>query len=533
MSGRHTMVLRQQPVYKTAEDEILTAMIASTAFMDHAMAWYRPEYFTDYAQIIAGWVVRFFNEYRQAPGKTIQNIYTVEKENIPPALAANVATYLTNLSTEYERQTEFNLTYMLDIAQQYFKRRSYEYLFTTGRDLMRAGRVDEAIALHDDFTGVVQATSGWENPFDPKVIQSHFMADDEAYHVLNFRGALGQLIGPLERNWLVAFMGPMKRGKSFWCEESIFAALAMQKKVAYINLEMPNRTVRTREYKRITGLPERANRVIMPQFDCYLNQTGVCNLPERKGIGTLMVDNNVPKYTPGHPWKVCIYCRENKALIKQLYARDFFAPTIWYSHVNRLGMDVKAVLREAKGVEVMYGANLRQKTYPAYSATVDDVRRDLDELIYAHKFYPDVVVLDYADILGSEQSYNQERHRLDNIWKRLKQAAGEMGCLWLTATQTNRKGMERKRLRQTDTAEDIRKMAHVDAMWGINQTEPEQERHYTRITTLASRHREPIHKEVLVLHQLQLGLPYLDSEWWPEPVKREHVNEPSTRMIKK
>lgn len=514
------MALQQQPAYKTPEDDILTAMIASTAFMDHAVGWYRPEYFSDYAQLVADWVVDYYRQYRQAPGETIQNIYTVKKDEIPPAMAVNVATYLSTLNT----RDGFNLDYMLDTARGFFKRRSYEYLFNRGRELIKAGRVDEAIALHEDFRAVAQATSGWENPFDEQVINAHFREDASEYQVLEFKGVLGQLVGPLERNWLVAFMGPMKRGKSFWCEEAIFAGLARQKKVAYINLEMPDRTVRTREYKRITAMPDRPAQYLIPQFDCMLNQNGLCGPPYsemRTGLGVLTHGNETPHYHTGHPWKVCTFCRDNKLHVKKQYGENPFVPAVWYSTVNKLGLSAGAVLKEADNLKMLSGDSLRQITYPAYSATMDDVRRDLDELIYAHKFYPDIVVLDYADILGSEQSYRQERHRLDNIWKRLKQAAAEMAALWVTATQTNRKGMERKDIRETDTAEDIRKMAHVDAMYGINLAEHERGRHFTRISQLASRHKEISSKQVVVLHQLQLGMPYLDSEWRPPPAPIE------------
>jgi hypothetical protein len=502
-------------------------MITSTTFLEQTVGWYREDYFEDYAQVIAGWVVRYFDEYREAPGATIQNIYTVEKDNLPPALAVNVATYLTNLSTAHQG-AQPNERYLLDTAQQYFKRKGYERMFTTGRELLKAGRVDEAIALHDDFRSVVRATSNWENPFDPKVIRDHFREPDTSYQVLEYRGALGRMIGPLERNWLVAFMGPMKRGKSFWCEESIFAGLAGRKKVAYINLEMPNRTVRSREYKRITALPDKMGRYIIPQFDCQLNQYGVCNLSTRTGAGALIAADAItaPEYVVGHPWQVCTWCRDNAGALLSAGEVNTFAAGVWYSHTNKMDLRVADALREADSLQMLCGDSLRQITYPAYSATVDDVRRDIDELIYAHKFYPDIVVLDYADILGSEQSYNQERHRLDNIWKRLKQAAGEMDALWITATQTNRKGLEKmsgsaakmKNVSQVDTAEDIRKMAHVDAMFAINRGD--HELHYTRMSHLANRHRDVSPQQVVVLHQLELGLPYMDSDVYPARYKK-------------
>jgi hypothetical protein len=489
--------------------------------MDRAVGWYKPEYFSDYAQLIAGWVVEFYQQYRQAPGETIHHIYTIQKENIPPAMASNVATYLANLNG-YPHN--FNLEYLLDNTREFFKRRSYEYLFNQGRELVKAGRLDEAIQLHEDFRAVARATSKWENPFDTEVINAHFREDNSEYQVLKFRDALGELVGPLERNWLVAFMGPMKRGKSFWCEESIFAGLAQQKRVAYINLEMPDRAIRRREYKRMTALPDLPAVYYMPKFDCILNQYGGCTMVERTGGGVLIHGNEAPNYMPGHPWKVCTFCRDNRLYIKKTYGHNKYEPAVWYSYTNKLAITADAVLKEAANAKMLLSDNLRQITYPAYSATLDDVRRDLDNLIYAQKFYPDIVVLDYADILGSEGSYTQERHRLDNIWKRLKQAAGEMSALWITATQTNRKGMERKDIKEIDTAEDIRKMAHVDAMYGLNLAEHERGKHVTRISQLANRHKEAEAKQVVVLHQLQLGLPYLDSAWRPIPKTKDEQN---------
>lgn len=519
------MALRQLPVYKSAEDDILTAMIASTSFLEQVQGAYRPEYFVDYARLIADWVFAYWRDYRQAPGRTIQNIYNVEQANVPAAIAENVATYLGNLSTQYEQTATLNIPYLVNSAQEFFRRRSYEYLFNAGRELIQAGRLDDAIQLHTDFRGTMADTSRWENPLDPAVISEHFSQDPHEFQVLQFHGKLGHLVGPMERSSLVAFMGPMKRGKSFWCEESIFAGISQHRRVAYINLEMPGRSVKQREYKRITGLPDRAGYFVLPQFDCMLNQTGVCNLPCRMGTGILRVGNApMPHYSAGHPWAACTYCRENRREILRTYGRNSYQAAVWYSRIARQAVDSVTVQARAADYMMLYGDNLRQITFPAYSATVDDVRSGLDELEYVHKFYPDIVVLDYADILASEQSYSQERNRLDNIWKRLKRAAAEMDALWITATQTNRTGLEHYKLSQTDTAEDIRKLAHVDTMLAINRTDEEE--HFTRITKMVERNLETPLYQVAVLHQLGLGLPFIDSEIFPVPrkIKKGKIN---------
>jgi len=503
-------VLRRERVYNDVENEVLTAMITSTGFMDKAARWYKPEYFTDYARLIATWAVDYYREYREAPGKHIQNIYAVEKENIKPALAANVATYLENLSNQYEHRADFNLPYMLDTAEQFFKRRGYEHLFSTGRELMMAGRVEDAMRLHADFRAVAKTTSRWENPFDPQTIREHFATDPDEYTVLRFRGVLGRLIGPQERGWLVAFMGPPKGLKSFWQQETVFAAVAQRRRVAYINLEMTNRGMREREYKRLTAMPAVQGRYTLPVFDCYHNQAGTCVLATRTGSGTLFdKEGEIPLYNVGHQWAPCTACRNDPA------AEGEYVSAVWYTTVTQKEISEDEVLHQARGFQLQFGDRVRQITYPAFSATIDDIRFDLDELIYTDRFFPDVVVLDYADILATT-GRQEERHRLNEIWKNLKRAAGDMHNLWVSATQTNREGIGKTRIDEKNAAEDIRKIANVDAIYGLNQSKEERKRetHYTRVNVVANRHREVSKRDVVVLHQLALGMPYIDSEWF-------------------
>jgi hypothetical protein len=183
--------------------------------------------------------------------------------------------------------------------------------------------------------------------------------------------------------------------------------------------------------------------------------------------------------------------------------------------MTQKGLSEEEVMHQAKGFQLQFGDRIRHISYPAFSATIDDIRFDLDELIYTERFFPDVVVLDYADILATD-GRQEERHRLNEIWKHLKRSAGDMHNLWVTATQTNREGIGKSRIDERNAAEDIRKIANVDAIFGLNRSKKEKERetHYTRVNVVANRHREFAKRDVAVLHQLSLGMPYVDSEWW-------------------
>jgi len=510
------MALVRQRVNPELENDILTGVITNTSYLSKIVKNYQPHYFSDYGRVIVGWVMDYWDVYHQAPGKNIQNIYNVEAEGLPHGLARNIATYLENLSNTYEDAKEFNVPYLLEQTRVYFRRKSYEYLYTKGRDLILAGQVEEAAKLHESFRDTIASTSQWENPLDQRVIAEHFSnLDDDIYGVLSFRGALGELIGPLERGWLVSFLGPMKRGKSFWLMETLFRMAASRKRVAYINLEMIGKGVREREYTRLTATGKSMDKVQFPIFDCYYNQCGECPVPKlRTNDMQLRMDDaerTLPKWGSNglEDYRVCTACRDREDY------REHYLPDVWYTwHTPKQTINSGLVRKTAKGFVKMFGDNIRQITYPAYSVRISDIRRDLNELQWTEGFVPDGVLVDYADIVQPDYETGSERQNLNQVWKGMKRSAGDMGALWVTASQTTREAIDKEVVGQKDVPEDIRKLAHVDALYGINQTESEKEDLITRISTVVHRHKNWSKRTVAVLHQLALGMPYLDSEWW-------------------
>jgi len=513
------MALVRQRVNPELENDILTALIVSTAFVERVVKWYNPKYFTDYTAIVAQWVIEYWQTYRTAPGKYIQNIYNVKKDELEGALSQNISAYLNNLNATYEQAADIHLTYMIEQAHKYFRRKAYEQLYTNGKDLMLAGQVDEAIQLHEQFRDVAQVQSLWENPFDPDVVRQHFADKDaDIYSVFRFRDALGQLVGDLEVGWLLAWLGPMKRGKSFWIQESLFRSAVAKQNTAYINLEMIGKGVRDREYARLTGLKEGGlgHNIRLPVFDCYHNQTGECPMASLRtnDIKLRMDGIDAPKPVWGTPgldeYRICNACRDDAELKKAYYD-----PDIWYTTYDQKRDYSRKVIETASGGFMrMYGDRIRQITYPAYSVTISDIQRDLNELAYAHNFPIKTVLVDYADIVEAEVPTGDDLSHLNQVWKAMKRTAGEMKALWITGSQTNRKAIDYVTVGQRDVAGDIRKLAHVDVMLSINQTNWEKEDLLTRISTLAHRHKKFTNAQVAVLHQLAIGLPYIDSEWW-------------------
>jgi hypothetical protein len=97
----------------------------------------------------------------------------------------------------------------------------------------------------------------------------------------------------------------------------------------------------------------------------------------------------------------------------------------------------------------------------------------------------------------------------------LKQLSSTRKCLVITATQANRKALDAKNIRPSMVADNIMKLADVDAIYGLSQTDEEQSSGVIRVSPMKLRHSggDKMSKQVVVLQNLKMGQPILDSEY--------------------
>ena len=77
------------------------------------------------------------------------------------------------------------------------------------------------------------------------------------------------------------------------------------------------------------------------------------------------------------------------------------------------------------------------KEYPTGSASVMTLRNHIEKL-QLKGFNPDVVIIDYADIMKSSKSYDSLRHELKLVYEELRNLAMELEVPVWTASQANR-----------------------------------------------------------------------------------------------
>jgi len=513
-------MLRRIKVDKDIERKITIAFIVSDLFCKKIRTAYKPEYMeVDYVRTIIGWVIEYFDYYTKAPGIHIQDIYDIEKHSLKEAESNIVAVFLADISDEYAKESVINVDYWVDQARLYFRKRSLEILFDTGNKLTSIGKVDEAEKLLLEHKKVSKITSGRFDPFDVSVIRNHQHSSD-ANRMFKLPGALGNLVGWFERGWLVALMAPEKRGKSWLLEEVLFAALMARHKVFWGSLEMPQNILERRIYQKLTAHDiEESRGCDYPVFDCMSNQDNSCTKKIRTCLEGVYDGDRIMNFDKNSTYKPCTLCRGEKS-------KSDYIPAYWKKHTKTEQIKTKIIEKKVKGFAAMFGRNLRVKAYPRFSASIDDIINELDDLEYSEGFVPDVVAIDYFDILMPSRRYSDGRDQTNSTWMMGSRIAGERNCLVVTADQSDAAGRNQRSLNTSNFSEDKRKDAHLDVRIALNQLPPEKKDKVARVGVLFHRHNEYyIEKEVMILQELSLGQPMLDSENWNKKYDRRRADE--------
>ncbi len=111
-------------------------------------------------------------------------------------------------------------------------------------------------------------------------------------------------------------------------------------------------------------------------------------------------------------------------------------------------------------------------------------------VLAANGYKPDVVLIDYADIVKAERRMGVDRHEQASIYEDLRTLAGEFDCAVWTASQTNRGGAGKDLIELTDIAESFEKAAIVDVGLLFSQSRDENVRNSCRIHVEKVRNHE-------------------------------------------
>lgn len=247
---------------------------------------------------------------------------------------------------------------------------------------------------------------------------------------------------------------------------------------------------REEEYKRA------ARRWIVPtgitEFDDILDggpergELHVVLAPPKVGKTTFLVNLAFSMLTSVHPLNVLYISNEmSDRKIRRRFDDRLAGPDIVYKrtdvdeYLRRLNVKHKKHIR----------GNLVVRNYPTRTCTPTMLRSYLATLA-AQGFVPDVLIVDYADIMKPERRTGEMRHEQAGIYEDLRGIAGEFNLVCWTASQGNRSSTEKPILNFVDFAESFEKAAILDGGWALCQTEEEKASNRMRVFAMGIRGHE-------------------------------------------
>jgi replicative DNA helicase len=273
---------------------------------------------------------------------------------------------------------------------------------------------------------------------------------------------------------LSLFIAPPNAGKSWWLIHLGKYALAAHKRVVHVTLEMDERRVAQRYLQAFCAVSKRQEDIFNATF-------------QENELGQLLE------------------IRRKKIKGVKSFADD--------------GIEAK-LNRQLKKFSRRSPLVIRQ--FPTGLLTMQGLRAYLDSLEAQQKIVPDLLLVDYADLMST--GTKDYRLELMAIYKELRGLAVERNIAVATASQTNRESAGKKTITGRGVAEDWSKIATCDTILTYNQTEAEMRLGTARLYVDKGRNEEGKFM-VLITQNYKIGQFCLDSRRMASQRYWQLVNE--------
>jgi len=166
---------------------------------------------------------------------------------------------------------------------------------------------------------------------------------------------------------------------------------------------------------------------------------------------------------------------------------DRFDSTFSGVRMNVLSGRVATVKKKISKLGVKYKDSLIIKEYPTKLCTPDTLGVHINGLLET-RFRPDLIIVDYADLLRSNKTYRERRFELENIYLDLRSIAMEFPIAIWTASQANRRATEAELIGMEFVSEAFSKVMIADIVISINQTKAEEEEEKMQLHIVKNRY---------------------------------------------
>lgn len=363
--------------------------------------------------------VDYYKRFNETPKNHIADL-------LEPELNSKGEIYEKILRNIYENYETINVQYIVDSLEKFIKAQELKKALKKSVELLQVGKVDEAEEVLES------SRRRRISVFDPGVL---FGFDDKTYQSIDsleedliYTGikTLDELEHVPTKRELYTLMAPPGRGKSWMLVHVGKHALLQRKKVLHISLEMDERRVIGRYFQSLFGITSKSedfnNRIPIFETDRFGSMTNI----SFKEIGE----------------------------VKSLREANIF---------DYLKDQMKTLIKP----------QLMIKQFPTGTLSVSALKAYLDNLEGYYNFIPDIILLDYLDLM----EIDTEKLRIDlgRTAVDLRGLAIERNTAMVTVAQTNRTGEDKILLTRKHLGEDYSKVKTTDVLVTYNQNNYEKE----------------------------------------------------------
>lgn len=458
--------MEHEDLVRMSERDFVVSCISSDKVCNVLLQYVRLDFFElPYSRVVMGWVLDYHRDFRSAPKKNVLSLYRLHCEELQDeGLRETVLLFLEKLP-DFEESV--NEDYLLARCRDFIDYRKLSALIENLQACVDVGNMNDArnFLLKHQQTDLVHSKSIrlFDQSQEGIINEKLNKVDDELF---DLPPKIGDVIGKIHREDFIALLAGPKAGKTWFLCWIAKQAMLRGQKVLFVSLEMNEGEVLRRMWSLFFGVKS----------------------------PTVSVDDT---FTLSR-WEQC---------------GDKVRPSAYQYEVKR---NRTISVKEAQAqVKLVSKGDIWIECYPSFSSSVNDVENRIRE-VAINGYVPDVVIVDYADIMKPSGGGTELRNQLDSIWKSLRSFAQEMKVAVFTASQTNRAGLGGV-VRAENVAEDMRKLAHVTSFVALDRPPHYRRAGIAGLKNLMSRN-ESSDKEALFCTGYKLGQFMLGGAEWKEDV---------------
>lgn len=108
--------------------------------------------------------------------------------------------------------------------------------------------------------------------------------------------------------------------------------------------------------------------------------------------------------------------------------------------------------------------------YPTKACSIVHIRNHVSNLYNRFGFKPDIIFIDYGDLMKPTSNFNEKREQIADIYEHIRGFAKELNIPVWSASQTNRSGYKKKIVTVDDVSEDFSKMQLADFVFTVGRS---------------------------------------------------------------